>query len=73
MSNLLTILEKAGGIGMLPASATLAERNVLAAHLAALKAQGHAVSADEVIVNRDVSGELRIIHFLSCKKCSEEE
>src|SRR5208282_855392 len=46
--NILTIIEKAGGIAVLPASATYSERKAVAAHLGALKAQGHAVVADEL-------------------------
>jgi hypothetical protein len=72
MSDLLTKLEAAGGAAILPASATLHERNVLAMHLAALKAQGHAVAADEVI-DQGEPGQVRAIHFLSCKKCGEAD
>jgi hypothetical protein len=72
MNDTLTKLERAGGSAILPASATLHERNVLAMHLAALKATGHAVSADE-IQDQNEPGMVRAIHFLSCKRCSREE
>jgi hypothetical protein len=73
MSDTLTKLERAGGSAILPASATLHERNVLAMHLAALKAQGHSVTADEVFEHEATSGAIKAIHYLSCRRCSGEE
>jgi hypothetical protein len=69
----LTDLERAGGVARLAASATYSERKALALHLAALKAQGHAVSAHEVVASGERSGEMIAIHFLTCKRCSDVE
>ena len=73
MSDLLTTLEKAGGSGLLPRSASYKEREALALHLAALKAQGHAIVADEVFEHNEPSGDLRVWHYLSCKACKGEK
>lgn len=71
MSDLLTRLERAGGSGVLAKDATLAEREALALHLTALRAQGHAIVADETYESGEAAGELRVIHYLSCKACKE--
>jgi hypothetical protein len=63
----LTKLDRPGGQGVLHASATLEERNALALYLTAMRGAGHAVSCDEVMADGEFRGDLRIIHFLSCK------
>lgn len=70
-SNLLTRVEKAGGSGVLAKTATLAERSALALHLAALKAQQHAIVADEVMESGEASGDIRVWHYLSCVRCKK--
>ena len=65
----LTKLENPGGQGVLHASATREERNALALYLIALKAAGHAISADEVMASGEFRGDIRVIHFLSCEQC----
>ena len=71
MSALLTTLEHKGGQGVLGPSATLAERNALALHLMALRAQGHAVQADAIHEYGDEGSTIRAFHYLSCEhpKC----
>lgn len=71
MSDLLTRLERAGGSGVLAKDATLAEREALALHLNALRAQGHAIACDEVMESGESSGEVRIIHYLTCQACAK--
>lgn len=70
MSTLLTDLERPGS-AILPQGASLEERAALAIHLGTLKAQGHAISADEVFEHKEPSGAIRVIHFLTCQhpKC----
>ena len=70
-ANLLTILERAGGQGLLSASAERWEREALALHIAALKGLGHAIVVDEVYEHDAASGDIRVLHFLTCKKCAE--
>lgn len=72
-ANLLTIVERAGGSGLLSSSATLKEREALALHLGALRAAGHAVVADEVFERPGNSGSLgiRVLHYLNCRVCKE--
>ena len=65
-------VERAGGRGVLPSHATLQQRNALAIHLATLREAGHSVVADEVLEFGEPSGAIRITHFLSCKRCSED-
>ena len=69
MTNLLTMLETSGSQGVLPASATLTERNALHLHIIALKAQGHAIVFSDVIENEE-NGSARSItvtHYKSCE------
>jgi hypothetical protein len=70
-SDFLTRLERAGGSGVLSKNATLSERKALALHLNALRAHGHAIVADETYESGETIGELRVIHYLSCKACKE--
>lgn len=72
MNITLTQLEKAGGALILKASATLAERQALALHLIGLRAQDHAIVADEVMESGQATGEIRVIHYLTCNKCKEK-
>jgi hypothetical protein len=65
-------LELAGGAAILPAEGSLAERKTFAIRLATLRAQGHAVAADEIIESGQTTGEVRVIHYLSCLKCKED-
>jgi len=46
-------------------------RRELAIHIHALQKQGHAVIVDEVVEagQRETSGDLRIHHYISCKRC----
>lgn len=69
MNDLLIRLERAGGVGILPRTAPYSDKKALSLHLAALKAQGHSVVADEVYEQGQVSGDLRITHYLSCGAC----
>jgi hypothetical protein len=71
MNDLLTHLEHAGASGVLAKTATLAERSALAIHLAALKAQHHAIVADEVMESGEASGDIMVWHYLSCVRCKE--
>jgi len=68
----LTNLETAGAYAVLPRSAIYSDKRNLEIHLSALKAAGHAISADEVIEHGEPGGDIRIFHSLSCKKCKEE-
>ena len=70
-SNFLTKLDRPGGQGVLHASATLEERNALALYLTALRGAGHAVMADEVMADGEFKGDIRVIHFLTCKQCEK--
>lgn len=72
MNITLTKLEQAGGALILKASATLAERRTLALHLIGLRAQDHAIVADEVMESGQATGEIRVIHYLTCTKCKED-
>lgn len=67
----LTRLEHAGGQGALSKDATLAEREALAIHLTALRKFGHAIACDEVMESGEMSGEVRIIHYLTCRACAK--
>lgn len=71
MSDLLTKLERAGGSGLLPGKATLQERAALSIHLSVLRAQHHAVIADEVFDENNESQGVRCWHFLTCVACKE--
>lgn len=71
MNDLLTRVEYAGGSGVLSRTATLAERKALALHLAALRAQQHAIVADEVMESGEASGDIRVWHYLSCRACAQ--
>jgi hypothetical protein len=68
---LLTRLERAGGRGVLDSTATREERNALALYLIALRKQGHAIVADEVMECGELSGAIRVTHFLSCERCKK--
>jgi hypothetical protein len=70
-NDLLTLVEKPGSY-VLDASATLAERSAFALHLMALKSQGHAVMADEVVDDGKQTGAIRVFHYLSCVKCRKQ-
>lgn len=61
MDNLLTRMEKPGTVRV-PHEL---RREALATHLMTLKAQGHAIMADEV------EGELIVYHYLSCEACKK--
>lgn len=71
MSDLLACIERAGGQGVLDANAPRSEREAIAVHLGALRAQGHAIIADEVIESGETTGDLRIWHYLSCRACKK--
>lgn len=71
MNDLLTRLERAGGQAVLSRDATLAEREALALHLTALRKFGHAIACDEVMESGESSGEVRIIHYLTCSACAK--
>lgn len=71
MTDFLTYLELPGSRGILPCTATRQEREALSLHLAALKAQGHAIACDEIMEFGDSSGGLRVTHFLSCERCKK--
>lgn len=61
MTNILTRMERPGTVWV-----PREERNqALANHLMALKAQGHAIMADEV------EGELIVYHYLTCMACKK--
>jgi hypothetical protein len=62
-------INKAGDQLLLPASASLAERNALAAELIALRKAGHAVQCDEVIESGERTGEIRAWHYRTCLAC----
>ncbi len=44
----------------------------LAAHLLALKKQGHAVAADEVYTSEKVSISFTVIHYRTCRRCAAD-
>lgn len=70
-ANFLTRLERAGSQGVLSKDATLAEREALAIHLTALRKFGHAIACDEVMESGEMSGEIRVIHYRTCRACAE--
>lgn len=68
-SGLLTHIERAGTFIVMLASASRAEREALSLHLAALRAAGHAVVADEVWRHGESTGDVCVTHYASCVAC----
>lgn len=69
MDSRLTKCETAGNIVTF-SNPTPAERDALWLHFGALKAQKHAVVADEV-QHGDDSLEIRVHHYKNCVKCAQ--
>lgn len=66
-SDTLTRMEHSGSV-VTVGNPTPAERDALALHYGALKAQKHAIMADETH-NADGSTELRFVHYRTCLRC----
>jgi hypothetical protein len=58
---------------ILPRSATLEERIAFILQYDELKKDGHAVTLDEVRESGAVSGEMKIHHYKTCRRCAEGE
>jgi len=71
-ADFLSKLNKSGAQALLPASATLFEREQLAKYIGKLKALGHALICDEVTESGELAGAIKICHYLSCKRCAED-
>lgn len=67
--NLFTHLERSGTQALLPRSATREERLGLSLHLQGLRTAGHSISCDEVREQGEATGEIRVLHLLSCCAC----
>ena len=65
----LTQIETAGSVVTVPVGV---DRLNLALHLGALRSQGHALVADEVITHGELQGAIRVTHYLTCKACEEK-
>lgn len=60
---------KAGSHFELSASASHEEREALVLYLQFLRGKGHALNVSESTKPGEVTGELFVTHFLSCKAC----
>ena len=70
-ADFLSRLNTAGAQALLPSSATLFEREQLAAYVAKLRKFGHAISSDEVRESGEESGAIMVIHYKTCRACTK--
>ena len=72
LADLLVKIGTAGSFETLARSSPYSDKKALADRLIELKADGHAIMADEVFEPDTRTGNIRVFHYSSCVVCRRE-